>query len=296
MIGAAARWLTGLALVLAAHLGVAHWLMATAISGPPASVAAPVFVELVAPEPEPQPEPEAEPAPEPEALPVDPGIPPQILEVPDVQPAPPEPEPEPEREPEPEPEPEPQPEPEPEPELELPPLTPLPPPTDLAEQLVPPSPRPQSRPPRPKPVEPAPRRQAEKPRPTRAEPAPAKPATAKPAAPRATAPAAPRRDDGARAQAAAASAGAVRNWQSEAGARIARHMKRTRISGRGASVQVQLAIQVGANGAASARLASSTGDPRIDAALARQAGRLPRLPAPPGGQGHSFVLPILIQF
>ncbi|WBU55771.1 hypothetical protein [Paracoccus sediminicola] len=85
------------------------------------------------------------------------------------------------------------------------------------------------------------------------------------------------------------------NWQSRAGARIARHMSRTRVPGvRGGTVTVQISVTVSPGGGASARLASSTGNGQADQALARQAARMPGVGAPPNGQSVSFVLPIQV--
>lgn len=86
----------------------------------------------------------------------------------------------------------------------------------------------------------------------------------------------------------------ITQWQATVGARIARHMSRTRLSGRGGA-RVQIAVTVAPNGATTARLASSSGDARNDAALNRQAARMPRMPAPPAGQSQSFVLPIAVR-
>ncbi|MDO5605765.1 MAG: energy transducer TonB [Paracoccus sp. (in: a-proteobacteria)] len=86
------------------------------------------------------------------------------------------------------------------------------------------------------------------------------------------------------------------SWTSNVGGRIAAHMNRTPRPGqvRG-QVTVRLSVTVAANGAASARLANSTGHAGWDTALARQAARMPQMPAPPNGQGQSFILPITVR-
>lgn len=88
----------------------------------------------------------------------------------------------------------------------------------------------------------------------------------------------------------------MQSWQSQVGARISRHMARTRLPGGRGAARVQVSVTIAANGAATARLVSSTGDPGVDAALARQAARLPRMPAPPGGAAQSFIQPIRVEF
>ncbi|RDW12762.1 energy transducer TonB family protein, partial [Paracoccus thiocyanatus] len=97
------------------------------------------------------------------------------------------------------------------------------------------------------------------------------------------------------AQAGTPSPRQVASWQSKVQSAVARHMQRTRFSGRGGSVTVTVRFSVDPGGrVAGASLASSTGDARIDAALSRQASRLPRLPAPPTGRTTSLVLPVKI--
>lgn len=180
------------------------------------------------------------------------------------------------------------------PDFTPPPLTMLPPLASLAELMprsaltLTASDRPELRPkPRPRPVETA--AKPRKPRPaTPAKPQqqaqPAKPSSgARPAVPRQPV---PQTGTGQNAQ---------RRWQAEVGARISRHMARTPLSGGGASARVQVAVTVGADGATSARIVRATGDGRVDAALSRQADRMPRMPRPPGGSAQSFVLPISIR-
>ena len=136
--------------------------------------------------------------------------------------------------------------------------------------------RPPARPERPAPPAPEP------PRPASA-PAPAPQAPAAPAAAAAPAPVAPSR-------------GEIQSWQSRVQRNIARHMQRARLpAGRG-QVQANLSISVAVNGAASARLIASTGNPDVDAALQRQAASLPALPPPPGGQGVPLNLPVVVAY
>ena len=101
-------------------------------------------------------------------------------------------------------------------------------------------------------------------------------------------------------QAPAAASGASRqaqaSWQQRAGARVSQHMSRTRVPGRrGGTVRATVTVRVSANGATSAQLARGTGEPAVDAALARQAARMPKLPAPPNGQPFTFQQPVQIQ-
>ncbi|MBW7922675.1 MAG: TonB C-terminal domain-containing protein [Rubellimicrobium sp.] len=132
--------------------------------------------------------------------------------------------------------------------------------------------RPPARPDRPPP-------QPQAPRPAPAASAPARASAPAPAP--APAPAAP-------------SAAEVRSWQAQAASRIARHMQRTRLPNLRGQVQASLNLTVAPSGAVSARLATSTGNPDADAALARQAGSIPALPPPPGGTTVSLVLPVVI--
>lgn len=202
------------------------------------------------------------------------------------------------------------------PDFAVPPLTELPPLTDFAELLpdsalrLAASDRPPSRPAR-REAAPEPqvaRRESsrdaarepprQEPRRDRAEPA------AQAETPRQTGRAAPTdgraRQSGGAQGAARASTGAdkqqMTSWTSRVGGRVAAHMKRTRVPGGGrGTVTIQVSVSISASGAASARLVSSTGNAQVDAALARQAGRMPKMPAPPNGQGASFVLPIQIK-
>ena len=277
--GAALRWPLAGAVVIAAHAGLAGWLMQNQRFGVPDAAPQPIEVAF---EPAPAP-PEAQPAETPE----EPPLPEAELE--------PEPRPEPEHEPEPEPEPE-----EavtaPPPDFTPPPLTELPPIGNIADLIPAPpmselalaqSERPLARPIRREP-EPQPQREPQQ---RRADPAPQpQPEPQRQATNPAPAQAAPQL-----ARPAAPSAGQIASWQQQVGQRIARHMMRTRI-GRSGSATVQIAITISGNGATAARLNGSTGDAQVDRALASQAARMPSMPAPPGGQAQSFVLPVAIQF
>lgn len=90
-------------------------------------------------------------------------------------------------------------------------------------------------------------------------------------------------------------AGAVQSWQASAGARITAHMRRTRLPGARGTFSVMLSVTVQPNGTTVARLVRGSGDARVDAALSRQAARLPRLPPPPDGRASTFNQPISIQ-
>ncbi|MDO5371807.1 TonB C-terminal domain-containing protein, partial [Paracoccus sp. (in: a-proteobacteria)] len=92
----------------------------------------------------------------------------------------------------------------------------------------------------------------------------------------------------------AASAGQIASWQQTVGARITAHMRRTRISGGRGSVTAAVTVTIQPNGRASARLAKGSGDAHVDQALQRQANRMPRMTAPPGGQPASFTVPFRI--
>ncbi|SDE87561.1 protein TonB [Paracoccus isoporae] len=313
-VGAVARWgLTGAA-VLAAHLAAGIWLIQTAQRSEALQPPPPVFVDL-APSPEPlapaaapgaeaAPQtaspPQSDPAPEEvaESAPQQAApdfIPPDMTELPPVEDfadlVPP---------------------PAPVPDFEAPPMTELPPVTDFAELLPDsalvlsaserPVQRPVRRAPEPEPqpqvtrretprqAQPQQQRQAEQqrqPQPARAQPQPQRQQQAAGGG------------GGNSRQQSGGQTGASRqqmaNWSSQVGSRITRHMSRTRIGGaRGGRVQIQVSVTISANGAASARLASSTGNARADSALARQAARLPRMPAPPNGQSASFTQPMVI--
>lgn len=313
--GDVARWgLTGAA-VLAAHVAAGVWVIQTAQRGDALQPPLPVFVDLApSPEPlapaaasgEPSPAQDASEAPpaaeqeeaaetEPEDIVPD-FTPPALTELPPVQdfadlvPEPP-----------------------PAPDFEPPPMTELPPVTEFADLLpdsalvLSASERPMQRPvrraPEPEPQvarreEPRqqqqqqqPQRQTQQqrqPQPTRAQPQPQRQQQASGGG-----------GGNSRQQSGGQSAGASRqqmaNWSSQVGSRITRHMSRTRIRGaRGGQVQIRVSVTISANGSASARLASSTGNAQVDSALARQAARLPRMPAPPNGQSASFVQPIVV--
>lgn len=88
---------------------------------------------------------------------------------------------------------------------------------------------------------------------------------------------------------------AAASWQAEVQARVASHMRRARLTGTRGSLRATILVNVAANGRAQGRLVAGTGHARIDQALARQASRMPRLPAPPGGRPANLTLPIDIQ-
>lgn len=108
-----------------------------------------------------------------------------------------------------------------------------------------------------------------------------------------------RADDTGARRAAAAASGAARqaqaSWEQRAGARVSQHMSRTRLRGRSGTVQATVTVSVAASGATRAQLARGTGDPSMDAALARQAASMPALPPPPSGRPFRFTQPIAIR-
>ena len=296
-----ARWGLGGAGVLALHVAAGYWLVEASQRGEVHGVPDPIVLEMVietmpegpgpeAAEPEesaesePAPEPEAEPEPEPEPEPLPDFTPPDFAELPPVEDFS-----------------DLIPEPLPVPDFEPPPLTELPPITDFSE-LVPdsalvlsaserPRARPERREPEPEPQRQEPRREEPRQEQPRQPPAQAQQARPQPQAQ-------PSRNAGGASSQRQGNPAASRqqqaSWQSQVGQRITRHMSRTRVGGRGGQVRVQVSVTIGANGAASARLASSTGNPQVDAALSRQAARLPGMPAPPNGQSVSFVQPIVV--
>lgn len=253
-----ALWGTAAVVVLTAHLGSALWLLRQAEAAAPPGLPEPVFVELA-------PEPMAD---APEDLQ-------EAEELPEVAP-------------------------EPEPEIALPPLPEL----ELPDMdtLFPPPPeavvlnkseRPQERP------EPEEEKIVEKPREKLPEPEKKKPKAPEelPATRKTTQVRAPQADRSAapQGQVGQPSRQQVASWQSRVQAAVARHMQRTRFSGRGGSMTVTVRFSVDPSGrVAGAQLVSSTGDAKIDSALNRQAGRMPRLPAPPSGKTTSLVLPVLV--
>lgn len=261
----AARWLMGGVAAIALHLGVAQVLMASAHLPPRSQTPDPVIVELVPPPPKPNPvpapvpDPVPEPVPEPAPAMPNPGFPPAVFEIPDLPPP-----------------------------AEAPVETPTETPREEPDKITDAAPkRPVARPTAP--TEPA-RKIVRQPRAAPAQPSHPRetsrtepqPSRSQPAAKAASTPA------------AQPSAATLHRWQADVGTRIARHMKRTRISGARGALNVSLTVTIGADGRAVARLASATGNPAVDAALTRQAARLPRLPAPPDGRGQTFVLPIQI--
>ena len=262
----AGLWVLGATVALTAHAGVGFWVLRMADAGEMPGQPEAVTVELLLEEIAPEPALEAVTEPMPEAAPET---------VPEPEPAP---EPEPEPQPEPEPVAEPGPEPEPIPEPEEPPEIVTEESISLAISARPVS-RPERK--RPEPVREKPRQQQA------AAPQPTRQSAPKPAAPVASA---------SRAAPGAVSAGQIRDWQSQVQTRISRHMRRAALPGGRGAVQVMLRIEVGAGGASSGRLAGSTGNPQADAAIQRQAARLPALPPPPGGRPVSLDLPVMVQF
>lgn len=266
-----ALWGGAALLVLALH-GGALWLVHRAEAAAPPGLPDPVFVEL---------------APMPTAA-----APTDEIEQEEMA----------EAAPEPTPEPEPEPEPEPAQDFALPDLEQLEPVPDMNSLFPPPpdavalqqSERPRERPERPKeiaqpnrePKQEPQRQKAEEKAPERQQARQARTAVK---APQGQRPAAPQAG-------AAASPQQVASWQSRVQSTVARHMRRTRLSGRGGTVTVNIRFSVSPNGQVSGtRLASSTGDARIDQALSRQAARMPRLPAPPTGKTTTLVLPVQIR-
>ncbi|WP_299909956.1 TonB C-terminal domain-containing protein [uncultured Paracoccus sp.] len=288
--GRTGLWLAAGTAVVGAHLLAASWALDRPVAALPDAPEA-VYIELA-----PAPPPAAPPAPQP----VEPVLPElQSFSPPEI------------------PQPEPAPEPEPEQVVEpvdpvLPDLLPMPAP-DFAEMpppvVEPPSDtallasdRPLRRPDRPVVRQRAPEPEPERQR--RAEPQREKPRRQQAAerpAPEAQpqqrrqqqASSAAQGNDSSRAR-AAASPQAVANWQGEVQARVARHMHRANLSGARGTLQATVVVSVAANGRASARLAAGTGNARVDNALARHAGRMPRLPAPPNGQPANLTVPIAI--
>lgn len=305
--GNALRWGAAGAVVLVAHVAGGVWATQVAQRNAVMALPEPVFAELL-PEPLPpeaaspsaetEPAPEAEPQAEPEQTKAEPPPEPPLEPPPAEEVA------------------EQLPEEEPVPDFEVPALTPLPPVTDFSELLpdsallLATSDRPKTRPVRREP-EPEPEPEPQQTRRERRSEPPKEQAKQEPRRERAqpaqqTKRASPAegtaREQRGRAQQGKAQAnpGAskqqMNSWTSRVGSRVASHMKRTRVPGGGrGTVTIQVSVSISANGAASARLVSSTGNPQVDAALARQAGRMPRMPAPPNGQGASFVLPIQIK-
>lgn len=87
------------------------------------------------------------------------------------------------------------------------------------------------------------------------------------------------------------------SWQSTVQSRVARHMNRARMPGRRGSLTTQVSVSISASGTVTgARVNGTTGDPAIDAALSRQAARMPNLPPHPSGAAQSLVVPVTVQF
>lgn len=278
-------WLVAGSAVICAHLLAASWALNRPVAAlpdapeaitidlapaPPAPApVAPVLPELqsFSPPEMPMPEPQPEPQPEPEQIaePVDPVLPDLVsMPTPDFPAVP-------------------------------PPPAVEPPPDAVLLTSDRPLRRPEIREVRRQQPEPQPERQRraepqrEEPRRQQAAPQPA--AEAQPQRQQAS----PAPQGGGQAQArAAASPRAVANWQGEVQARVNSHMRRARLSGARGTLQATIVVNVAANGRASGQLVAGTGDARIDNALARHAGRMPRLPAPPNGQPTSLTVPIAI--
>lgn len=262
MLRDGALWGSAAVLVLAAHLGGAMWILHTAKAAAPPGLPDPVFVEL---------------APMPQAA-----APPEEEEMPELAEAEPEPEPEPVID-------------LPLPELEqIPDMNTLfPPPPDAV--VLQKSERPLERP--EKPQEPEPKIVEKQPEPKKREVkerAPekqeARKATTQVRAPKSDRTAAPTSDAG------VASPRQVASWQSRISGTVARHMKRTRLpSRRGGSVTVMVVFTVDPGGrVGGVRVNGSTGDAKLDAALQRQAARLPKLAPPPTGKSTPVTLPVRI--
>ncbi|UXU75370.1 MULTISPECIES: TonB family protein [unclassified Paracoccus (in: a-proteobacteria)] len=284
------------AVVLALHLGVVGWLFDSDAVPPPSGLPQAIMIDLA-------------------PLPVAPPAAPDNQDS-DAMPPP---APRAESQPDPEPAPEPEPEPAPseqgnmqqDPALpELPELPELPPIEQMNSLFAPPQAvaLPQSARPRPRPVAQT-QTQTESQRKTRitqdrepqrqtkaaAEP-PSTPASDQPARRQTTALRAPTAPQGAAppAGAPAPSARQMASWQARVNAAVARHMRRTRLSMRD-SATITIRFTLLPNGQVSgAQLMGSTGDPGNDAALNRQAARLPRLPPPPSGQSATLILPVRI--
>lgn len=250
-----ALWGSAAVVVLAAHLGGAIWILHQAEAAAPPGLPDPIFVEL---------------APMPEAA-----APPAEEEAEEIAEA----------------------EPEPVPEIAIPQLLPELEPVPDMNTLFPPPPdavvlqkseRPKDRPK----LEPEPKVVQKKIEPKREkkERAPEE-QTARKAA---TQVRAPQGDRTASAGQGQPSARQVATWQSKVQSSVARHMRRAGNLRQG-GVTVMVAFTITANGAVSnGRLASSTGDARTDAALARQVARLPRMPPHPSGKSIPISFPVRI--
>lgn len=93
----------------------------------------------------------------------------------------------------------------------------------------------------------------------------------------------------------AASPRQVASWNAKVNAAVHRHMSRTRVGNKRAGFTAMINFKISANGTVSGvRLINSSGDPAIDAAVARRAASLPNMPPPPSGQGGNFNLPVEI--
>ncbi|WBU60937.1 TonB C-terminal domain-containing protein [Paracoccus albus] len=311
-----ARWGVGGAAVLALHVAAGYWIVQAAERGDMAGIPEPVLIDLApAPEAAPAPEeggqeqvteaeaaPESAPAEEPHEEPEPAFTPPEPQQLPPVEDFA-----------------DLIPEPVVAPDFEPPPLTELPPITDFSELLpdsallLAASERPVSRPVR---REPEPQPQQTRREQPRQQPQPQTQPQQQQTQQRQQRPQQSQQSQQAQQQPrqgtqqrqrsgggggqpqgiANASPRQMASWQSKVQSRIASHMRRTRVPGaRGGTVTVQVRITIAGNGAASARLAGSTGNAQVDAAVARRAASMPGMPAPPNRQAASFVLPIQIQ-
>ena len=266
------------------------------------------------PEPEPQPQPEPGPEAEPEPEPVPQPIPQPVAEPqPDFVPPPVVPLPPPDFASLVPPLPA---QPEPAPDFTPPPLTTLPPPdfaalASPAEPSVVPPPRRKPTPPasfaaqEPEP-DPEPQPEPDEPRRERARrEEPREPARDEPreqaSEPRRQAPRGAQ-PDGREAERAAAetrqSRGASKqgqaNWLGKVQSRVTAHMKRACLNATGTH-RATVTLTVSPNGSVSAKLVAGTGDARVDAALSRQASRIPRLPPPPDGRTQTLTVPFLVE-
>ncbi|PZO67319.1 MAG: energy transducer TonB [Paracoccus denitrificans] len=283
-----ALWGSVAVLVVSAHMAAAAWLMRQEPAGLPAAADA-IEVDLApatTPDPSaiPELEPTSDPAPQ-EPAPeedVPPPLPDDAPPPPD-QPAPPEPL---------------QPDMAEIPDFTPPPTVPLPPPdfASLSPRLTESQP-PRQRPERPVEPEPEPEPEPER-RETRREPEKPRQERRQAETPRREparqAPARSAQSGGAPAGQAASNPRAEASWQQKLQSRVAAHMQRASIRGQRGTIRATVRISVSASGATSAQLVQGTGDPAVDAVLARQAQRMPKMPPPPGG-AKTVTVPVAVQ-
>ncbi|WP_312526413.1 TonB C-terminal domain-containing protein [Paracoccus sp. (in: a-proteobacteria)] len=87
----------------------------------------------------------------------------------------------------------------------------------------------------------------------------------------------------------------IATWESKINSAVARHMRRTRVGNARGNVTATLVFTLTPGGQASGmRIASSTGNPTIDAAISRQAARMPNLPPHPSGTSRPLSIPVRI--